>query len=338
MNSTTTQRRLYAPACQGKGNLFTGALRALDTVMKTWGYAPKSGQTWGYNCRRITGGTGYSLHAYGPGGLFTFWSGVRITEAIAVDINSLANPYGPRLVTDMPRQMVEAILAIRTNSGRQLFGWGGNYRTNKDAMHFEIVCDPADLRSGVNWKTVRGTAPAPAKLGDRVLKLTNPTMKGSDVAEWQRFLKIADDGDFGSDTDKATRNFQTSKGLDADGEVGPATLKAAGIGSSSTEEDDVLLPIHLKPGEDVGFHVEPSPGHLGLKEPLLVLNTHGGRSVPVWIWQQTGGPGLVTITAGKPYVLKPAQGAWLHIENRGKDADPSGGHDSVFGQLMYRRV
>jgi hypothetical protein len=162
MNSTTTQRQLYAPACSGKGAMFIEALRALNTCLRRWNYRPKSGETWGYNCRRITGGTGYSLHAYGPGGLFVFWSGVRITSAIATDINSLANPYGPRLVTDMPREMVEAILAIRTNSGRQVFGWGGNYRNNKDAMHYEVVCDPADLRSGINWHTVAGAAPAPA--------------------------------------------------------------------------------------------------------------------------------------------------------------------------------
>lgn len=100
----------------------------------------------------------------------------------------------------------------------------------------------------------------------------------------------------------------------------------------------MLIPIHLKPGEDVGFHVEPTPGHLGLKNPLLVLNSHGNRKVKVWIWQQTGGPGLITINAGFPYVLKPAPGKWLHIENRGSDSDPAGGIDSVFGQLMYQRV
>lgn len=158
MNSTSTQRRLYAPACSGKGNLFIDALRALDRCYKAWNYHPKSGQTWGYNCRKITGGSGHSLHAYGPGAIFVFWTGVRITSALASDTNSLANPYGPRLVTDMPRQMVEAILAIRTNSGARLFGWGGNYRNNKDAMHWEIVCDPADLRSGINWNTVAGSA------------------------------------------------------------------------------------------------------------------------------------------------------------------------------------
>lgn len=156
MRSTTELRILWAEPCdsRNKKNL-DHALRALDMVLEVWQYAPKEGQTWGYNCRRITGGTGYSLHAYGPAGLFTFWNGVRVTLSVAVDINSLANPYGPRLITDMPREMVEAILAIRTNGGHEVFGWGGNYRKNKDAMHYEVVCSPSELATGIDWRTVR---------------------------------------------------------------------------------------------------------------------------------------------------------------------------------------
>lgn len=153
MLSTSQLRVAWSPACKLRPSYrFTfwngvpvtvdgrlkDALTELDQILNRWGYRPKSGQTWGYNCRRITGGTGYSLHAYG----------------ISVDINSLANPYGKRLITDMPRQMVEGILALRTNNGKQVWGWGGNYRTNKDAMHFEIVCTPADLATGIRGSSV----------------------------------------------------------------------------------------------------------------------------------------------------------------------------------------
>jgi hypothetical protein len=34
--------------------------------------------------------------------------------------------------------------------------WGGDYAGNKDAMHFEIVCSPADLEAGVDPVTVPG--------------------------------------------------------------------------------------------------------------------------------------------------------------------------------------
>lgn len=171
MLSTERLRLAWAPACKLKPSarftFFSGvtvtvdgrileALRAMDGILQRWRYAPRAGQTWGYNCRRITGGTGYSLHAYG----------------IAIDLNSSSNPYGPRLITDMPRAMVEEILALRTRSGAQVWGWGGNYRSNKDAMHYEIVCTPRDLVSGVLAGPGR---PAPGQEDDviRIIKTTD---------------------------------------------------------------------------------------------------------------------------------------------------------------------
>lgn len=151
--STSSLRRAWSPACAAKGAVLLEAFRALDAVLRRHRYEPRRGVTGAYNCRRITGGVGYSLHAYGPGDLFTFWNGLRISTALAVDINWDRNPYGRRLVTDMPRAMVDEILAIRTNAGDQVWRWGGDYATNKDAMHFEIVCTPASLATGI--------APAP---------------------------------------------------------------------------------------------------------------------------------------------------------------------------------
>jgi hypothetical protein len=155
MRNTAQLRQVWHPPCQRQGPLtFTfwngvrvgidgriiEALKALDQCLKAWGYRPKVGETWGYNCRRITGGTGYSLHAYG----------------IAVDINSRANPYGPRLITDMPGRMVAAIKGIKTKGGHRVWGWGGDYSRNKDAMHYEVVASPAELRMGIDWRTVAG--------------------------------------------------------------------------------------------------------------------------------------------------------------------------------------
>lgn len=152
--STSQLRHIWAPACTGKGNVFLQAYQALDQCLFIHNYAPKSGQTGAYNCRKITGGAGYSLHAYGPGSIFTWWNGLRTAMSLAVDINWLTNPYGPHLITDMPRAMIDDILAIRTNSGARVWGWGGYYRNNKDAMHFEIVCSPADLNSGIRGSSV----------------------------------------------------------------------------------------------------------------------------------------------------------------------------------------
>lgn len=156
MTRTTSQLRgLWSPPCKGPwarvplhgGAVVTvrpsivEALEALDSCLEAADYEATPPDCGAYNCRPITGGSNYSLHAYG----------------IAVDINWQANPYGKKLVTDMPAKMIQAIEAIRTNSGAQVFRWGGRYGGNKDAMHFEVVASPAELASGIR----SSTKPAP---------------------------------------------------------------------------------------------------------------------------------------------------------------------------------
>src|SRR5215203_2752646 len=92
-----------------------------ETVRR--GYQLRSGQCWGFACRAIRGSSAPSNHSWG----------------LAVDLNSLANPMGSRLVTDMPRWMPE----LWTGHG---FAWGGAYTGRKDAMHYEYVETPAQLR------------------------------------------------------------------------------------------------------------------------------------------------------------------------------------------------
>lgn len=161
MTNTSELRRLWGPPCQGpfvklalhgegvvsvKASAAT-AFRALNDVLIKHDYKTRRADTGGYNCRKITGGDGYSLHAY----------------AIAIDVNWLSNPYGPRLITDMPRSMIEDIEAIRTKSGHAVFRWGGRYAGNKDAMHFEIICSPAQLATGIRPST---TEPGPVPISE----------------------------------------------------------------------------------------------------------------------------------------------------------------------------
>ena len=76
--------------------------------------------------------------------------------------------------------------------------------------------------------------PAPPR---RVLKLKDPNMRGEDVRALQialaaRFpsLGVKTDGIFGSKTDKAVKKFQRSVDLSPDGDVGPRTRAALGLG------------------------------------------------------------------------------------------------------------
>lgn len=148
------------------------AVLALDAVLRSWQYPAHPAETGGYNCRPKTGSTETSNHG----------------RAIAIDIDWTTNPYGPHLKTDMPRGMVDAICAIRTNNGQQVWNWGGNWSGNKDAMHFEIVCKPSDLATGIRTVSVPTPFPDPIQAAppitplpkdDDVLRLiTNPHARG----------------------------------------------------------------------------------------------------------------------------------------------------------------
>ncbi len=59
--------------------------------------------------------------------------------------------------------------------------------------------------------------------GERTIRVGS---RGPDVVAWQRHVDVADDGVFGTRTEEATRNYQVSKGLTADGVVGPQTWAA----------------------------------------------------------------------------------------------------------------
>lgn len=162
--STGQLRQVYDPPCKSLERHMEVAYEGLDAWLRRFQYGPRQQDTGSANCRKITGGTGWSLHAFFDNGKFVFWTGVVVTMALAVDINWQSNPYGPKLITNMPREMVTAILGIRTNNGKQVWGWGGYYSGNKDAMHYEIVCSPADLATGLNPATLPGAVPPPIVL------------------------------------------------------------------------------------------------------------------------------------------------------------------------------
>jgi D-alanyl-D-alanine carboxypeptidase len=156
--SQSSLRYWWAPACRGpwvtislygSGRVtvrpaITDAVKAINKILSAYRYTTRYADTGAYNCRRVTGGSTYSLHAYG----------------IAMDINWQSNPYSSVLRTDMFRygdgRMPYRFEAIRTNNGKQVWRWGGWFSGNKDAMHLEITCSPSDLRTGINWSTVYG--------------------------------------------------------------------------------------------------------------------------------------------------------------------------------------
>lgn len=155
--STSRLRRLHKPACGGDmvtidfghqgarvhvRRYTVPVWRAVEAVMATHHYPIRAQDTGAYACRQITGGSGYSLHAYG----------------IALDVNWQTNPYrgDGTLVTDMPDAMIDDLRALQTSAGQRLLRWGGDYQNVKDAMHFELVATVDELAAGVVTPTTAG--------------------------------------------------------------------------------------------------------------------------------------------------------------------------------------
>jgi len=89
------------------------------------------------------------------------------------------------------------------------------------------------------------------QLGDRLLYLRQPMLRGDDVAQLQRqvgslgFDAGRVDGIFGPDTETALREFQRNTGLPVDGVCGPSTLQALArlTGRAAHQGDTVVAAV-----------------------------------------------------------------------------------------------
>jgi peptidoglycan hydrolase-like protein with peptidoglycan-binding domain len=191
-----------------------------------------------YNCRPTTSGGSRSAHSW----------------AAAVDVNPETNPFSSKavLITDMP----PAFRAAFKDHG---FGWGGDWRSCKDAMHFsldkgeggsapvETFDRDLQARADAKWAG-RGAPqpnvkPAPIK-ADGVQappwKHAHPQSPNNPknrhpqcdtVRQWQARMKqrgweIGVDSIYGDDSERVCRAFQREKGLTVDGILGPNTWRA----------------------------------------------------------------------------------------------------------------
>ena len=178
------------------------------------GYALRHGECWGFANRAIRGTKRPSNHSWG----------------LAVDLNSLTNPMQATLKTDMPTWMVDLWRA-------RSFRWGGDYQGRKDGMHFEFMGSPADVERFISELGLPGAGvvqaaaakPADAAAGGAP---TTPKLKRKDKGPEVQWLQarlnahgagLEVDGSFGAATEEAVKAFQQSKGLEADGIVGPKT-------------------------------------------------------------------------------------------------------------------
>lgn len=167
------------------------------------------GWCWGHAYRAVTAGHTWSFHSAG----------------IAMDFNAPEHPW--KKANTFSAKEREAIHRLLTRY-RGAFRWGGNYTTNKDEMHFEIIVSRAQALSIQAAMTAR---PAPkgkyetyrkgVKPGSRTIRQFNA---GDDVAYVQRWVGAKpDDGYFGPATHREVVAYQKMRGLSTDGVVGSKT-------------------------------------------------------------------------------------------------------------------
>lgn len=208
------------------------AFRALGRVMQAHQYNVRRDVTGAYNCRAITGGTIPSAHAQG----------------IALDVNWDTNPYRlDKVVTDMPRAMVDDILALKTTEGILLFRWGGDWdnrpetkNSNYDAMHWEVMATPDEMR-------FRIVVPDFDESKQNLWPLLAVGERGPAVKRLQSLLNDAGvygsldaDGKFGPQTAQVVGMYQQSRKLPVDGIVGLGTWTALFSGMPQLTESDPI--------------------------------------------------------------------------------------------------
>lgn len=143
-------------------------IRFLCDETERRGYNLVPGWCWGFACREIRGSRPKKPSNHSQG--------------IAVDLNAPTNPMGSRLITDMPKWMVQLWEAHG-------FRWGGSYRTRPDAMHMEFMLSVESCLQ-IIARLNKGVAPVNfvSQLPIRLHKGTkaDPFQNGSAVAEYQK--------------------------------------------------------------------------------------------------------------------------------------------------------
>lgn len=188
----------------------------------------------------------------------------------------------------------------------------------------------AGLGSVISAPTMPGAPPvgpvSPPPSSTPVLTSAMPVIrrgsKGAPVKTWQTFLAIPVDGDFGPQTESATKAFQTKNGLVSDGIVGPQTWAKAMSGTSSTPPAQPpiinLPPITLPPlipGQPPitlppVVVSQPPPGSPPGTPPIITFPTSPPGMPPNPPGQPPAPPSLPPITTSPPgmppVVLPPA--------------------------------
>ncbi len=160
------------------------------------------------------------------------------------------------------------------------------------------------------------------QLGDRLLYLARPMLRGDDVAELQRRLNALgfdagrEDGILGTETETALRQFQLNAGATADGVCGPSTLAAiarvsglaAGSVASVREREDLRREPRRLDGLRVFLVAEPAMSALAHS----LYRAMGNLGAVVALDVSGDDPGVLTAQANRF-----GAGAFIALTNSG---------------------
>ena len=182
-------------------------LSKIDPAVKGW--------SWGWAPRKVRGGSSISNHASGT----------------AIDHNAPRHPLG---AVNTFRSADRA--KVRALAKRLGLRWGGDYRSRKDEMHFEIIVSAAKAKQIAS--KISGKKPSknpPKKTNPKKYPVIKRGQKGANVKRLQQILNrwyptraIEVDSVFGGDTERLVRHLQERAGLKVDGIAGEKTLKKLG--------------------------------------------------------------------------------------------------------------
>ncbi|AEJ93493.1 lysin A [Mycobacterium phage Airmid] len=184
----------------------------------------------------------------------------------AVDINAPQWPWG---LKKMPADLIARINVLLDFFEGSIY-WGRNWN-RPDEMHFQLNWPEGDARYARILQKITGAPPVTPHVPNLPQDDSELLMRGSANAEQTCILQnglkkvfpsyaghLAVDGDYGPETEKAVRRFQSATpGLVADGIVGPQTRAALAkyniILKPATPEKVIIVdkqPVIVGPADD----------------------------------------------------------------------------------------
>ncbi|MEM9610343.1 MAG: peptidoglycan-binding protein [Actinomycetota bacterium] len=157
----------------------------------------------------------------------------------------VVRPFGPGARGDHVRDLQSRLRALGCDPGSIDGAFGDSTERAVAAFQHGHGIDVDGIVGPVTWREL---VEAGYDLGDRLLYLQSPMLRGEDVSELQRRLGRLGfdagriDGILGRDTAGAIQDFQRNTGLGTDGICGPATIDALDrYGGRLRDADPVAL-------------------------------------------------------------------------------------------------